>query len=396
MKAIINAKLCFPEEIREGSLLMEGKTILAAGDVKIPEGAEIIDARGLYAGPGLVDEHCHGYQQCGEFANIVDDPLAVAANHLLHGTTSITPSAGYTNSLESYLFMIGECQKGAADENSSIVGMHFEGPFVSSRFGAHSELANPYSREFCDKIFAAAKGMTVHSTYAPEIPAAPEYERLLTENGIIHDIGHTGAGPADIERAVANGARIVTHLYDAMGNYRGVEEASFVTGDPQDCVSDIVLGTPGLYYELICDSIGAHVTKYSIRKAYRAAGEDFIILITDSTAHKDIPVTEEARAKVFDHFGVYEVDDLNFNDLGELSGSRLTLDKGCHNFMKATGCDVRVAFKCASTNPARALGLSAKIGSIEAGHDADILLVDDDFYVHKLFFKGKEIENIRH
>lgn len=396
MKAIINAKLVFPEEIREGSLLMEGRKIIAAGDVKIPEGAEIIDANGLYAGPGLVDEHVHGYQQYGEMVNIVDDPLSVAAKHLLHGTTSITPSAGYTNSLESYLFMIGECRKGAADENSSVVGMHFEGPFVSNKFGAHSELANPYSREFCEKIFAAAKGMTVHSTYAPEIPDAPEYERLLTENGIIHDIGHTGAGPSDIERAVANGARIVTHLYDAMGNYRGVEEASWVTGDPQDCVSDIVLGTPGLYYELICDSIGAHVTKYSIRKAYRAAGENFIILITDSTAHKDIPTTDEARANVFDHFGVYEVDDLNFNDLGELSGSRLTLDKGCRNFMKAAGADIRVAFKCASTNPARALGLNSTIGSIEPGHDADVLLVDENFYVHKLFFKGQEIRGIRH
>ena len=396
MKAITNAKLVFPEEIREGALLIEGKKIIAAGNVQIPKGAEIIDAKGLYAGPGLVDEHCHGYQQCGIFAEAVDDPSAVAANHLLHGTTSITPSAGYTNSLESYLFMIGECRKGAADENSSIVGMHFEGPFVSSRFGAHAELANPYSREFCDRIFSAARGMTVHSTYAPEIPAAMEYERLLTENGIIHDIGHTGAGPADIERAVANGARIVTHLYDAMGNYRGVEEASFVTGDPQDCVSDIVLGTPGLYYELICDSIGAHVTKYSARKAFRAAGEDFIILITDATAHADAPTTEEARKKVFDHFGVYEVPDLNFNDLGELSGSRLTLDKGCRNFMKMTGADLRVAFKCASTNPARALGLSAEIGSIEAGHDADVLLADEDFTVHRLFFKGKEIRNIRH
>ena len=396
MKAIINAKLVFPEDIREGSVLFEGKKIIAAGDISIPEGTEVIDAKGLYAGPGLVDEHCHGYQQHGELIGIVDDPVKMAANHLLHGTTSITPSAGYTNTLEQYLFMIDGCRKGVEDENSNIVGMHFEGPFVSSKFGAHSELATPYSRQYCETVFEAAKGMTVHSTYAPELPAAPEYERLLTEYGIIHDIGHTGAGVKDIERAVANGARIVTHLYDAMGNSRGVEKASYVTGDPQDCVSDIVLGTPGLYYELICDSIGAHVTKYSARKAYRAAGEDFIILITDSTAHADVPVTDEARSKVFDNFGVYEVSDLNFNDLGELSGSRLTLDKGCHNFMKMTGADIRVAFKCASTNPAKALGLNKNIGSIEAGHDADILLVDDDFYVHRLFFKGTEIEGIRH
>ena len=61
IKAIVNGKLVFPDEIKEGTVLIEDGKILAAGDVIPPKGAEIIDAEGLYVGPGLVDEHNHGF-----------------------------------------------------------------------------------------------------------------------------------------------------------------------------------------------------------------------------------------------------------------------------------------------------------------------------------------------
>ena len=56
MKAIVNGKLVFPDRIMEGTLLMEGQKIVAAGKVIVPEGAEIIDAKGLFVGPGFVDQ----------------------------------------------------------------------------------------------------------------------------------------------------------------------------------------------------------------------------------------------------------------------------------------------------------------------------------------------------
>ena len=59
MDALVNCKLVFPDEVREGTLLMDGGKIVAAGAVEIPEGAKIIDAQGAYAGPGLFDIHCH-------------------------------------------------------------------------------------------------------------------------------------------------------------------------------------------------------------------------------------------------------------------------------------------------------------------------------------------------
>lgn len=83
--------------------------------------------------------------------------------------------------------------------------------------------------------------------------------------------------------------------------------------------------------------------------------------------------------------------DLNFNETGGLSGSRLVLAGACANFIRYAGGDVRIAFKCASTNPAKALGLDEKIGSILPGRDANIIFVDDEFGVQKVFFRGEEV-----
>jgi N-acetylglucosamine-6-phosphate deacetylase len=147
----------------------------------------------------------------------------------------------------------------------------------------------------------------------------------------------------------------------------------------------VALAIPGLYYELICDSRGIHVPPYCARLALRTAGEDHIILITDCVCRvshdpADYPSEDKMSAT-----------DLNFNEVGGLSGSRLVLSGACANFIRYAGADVRVAFKCAATNPARALGLDDRIGSIEPGRDANILFVDDAFQVQKVIFRGEEI-----
>ena len=61
------------------------------------------------------------------------------------------------------------------------------------------------------------------------------------------------------------------------------------------------------------------------------------------------------------------------------------------NFMKFTGADVRVAFKCAATNPAKALRVDDRVGSILPGRDANILFVDEGFNVKQIYFRGNKL-----
>ncbi len=389
MKAIINGKLVFPDRICEGVLLIDNGKIIASGEnVVVPEGAEIIDAKGLYVGPGLLDQHLHGYSSCGERIDVIHDTKGVAERHLKHGTTTITPSVAYSCTKEDALKIIEQCVELSEDRNSTVAGIHFEGPFINASKGANSHLAWEYSDEVCDMVFSAAKGHALHCTYAPEMPWAQRVEDMLEKYGIRAAIGHTTSDPENIYRAVKKGATIVTHLFDAMGNYR--DNPAETTGDPQDCVSDIVLSIPGLYYELICDSRCVHVTAVSQRQTLRAGGEDYVICLSDCTGRAavlnrgDFPPEDPRSAE-----------DLNWNLLGQLSGSSLTTAMSVKNFKRTTGCDIRVAFKCGSTNSAKALGLYDRVGSIEGGRDANIIFVDEDFNVKEVYFLGEKVEDIR-
>ena len=392
MKAIVHANLVLPERIvPDSTILFENGRILASGPVEAPEGAEIIDAHGLYAGPGLVDEHLHGYHWGSESWAVQDDCRAVAAAHLKHGTTTMTPSASYSLTPDEFKSVIRQCREMVEAGGTTVAGVHFEGPFTNPKFGSLAELAWTYSREVCEELFDLAGPTVLHCTYAPELPNAPELERMLAERGIIADIGHTEAAWPEVVRAVANGARIYTHQFDASSHHLGPQKAAEMTGDVQGSAAVCGLALPELYHELICDSLGAHVTEANVRMALRAAGEDRIVLITDAS----VGGTEGGDGTMAPPVTGVAADDLNYDYRGQLSGSRLTLDAACRNFMRMTGCDVRLAFKCAATNPAKALGLFGQVGSVEPRKTANILLVDGGFRVHQIFFHGEPVPEVR-
>lgn len=388
MKAFVNAKLVFPDRVQEGTVLVENGKILASGDVIPPAEAEIIDVQGAYIGPGLVDIHSHGY--VGDASepcySVYEYPYEMSRAHLRKGTTTLTPSCSYSQTVERFMKGIRNCKSAMEKEDCTIVGIHFEGPFTNPNYGSNKDRTWKYSRELCDMIFDEADGAVVHCTYAPEMPHGEEMEQILKERGVIADIGHTEVGPEDAARAVKNGARIVTHLYDAMGCWRGKDVPRKSYGVRADSADMVLLAIPGLYYELICDSRGVHVKPENARMAFRAAGEDAIILVTDCADLRDYdpadyPLENKRSAP-----------DLYFNDAGELSASCLDMTSACRNFMRFTGADVRTAFKCASTNPAKAINMDDKFGSILPGRDANLLIVDEDFHLQDVYFRGKKVE----
>ena len=390
MKAIVHARVVLPDRvIPDGCILFDRGVILASGGICPPPEAEVVDAGGLYAGPGFVDQHLHGYYWRGESHDVTEDCAAVAAGHLKHGTTTMTPSAAYNLSREEFVSVIRGCNDALARGGTTIAGVHFEGPYTNPAYGSMADRAWAYSRREFESLLDLAGRNVLHCTYAPELPCAPEIERILAERGVIADVGHTCAGPEDMERAFACGARIVTHTFDAMGHRLGVEAAAKATGDAQGSSAVAALAIPGFYYELICDSLCAHVAATNARMALRVAGEDHVVLVTDVSVESSGPDAAPPQPA----FAV--ATDLNFDAEGGLSGSHLTLNRACANFMRMTGTDVRVAFKCASTNPARALGLFNRVGSLEPRKDANIVLTDGDFNVRAVWFRGEPVAEVR-
>ena len=380
-KAIINGKLVYPEGITEGVLLMENGRIVSGPLSEVPADAEVIDAAGLYVGPGLIDEHVHGFHKGDKAYDIIDDARAVAREHLKCGTTAILPSPSYSLKLSQYLSVIEQCLCGI-EAGESIVGIHLEGPYINHTMGAGRKFAWKFDAKIFESLFTAGRGHVRMCTYAPEMRWGEEVEEIISRQNARLAIGHTSADPASLERARRKGARIATHLFDGTGHYLGVH-AFDKTGDPQDSVSDVLLGFPDMYYELICDSVGAHTSPYSQRLALKCAGEDHIILISDCTLHK--------RALLEPENYDLSVPDVNFGKDGRIFGSRLTVADSAANFRKSTDIGMQGLFKCASTNAAAALGLREDHGSIETGRYANIVFADEEFRILTTIYKGETV-----
>ena len=121
MKAIINAELVMRDHlIPEAVLFIEGDKIAGFGEMRtttIPEGCEIIDAKGAYVGPGFVDIHCHS----GDEIRFHIDPLRAARFHLTAGTTSVLPTLGYGSTTPQYLEYIPRIREAMSDQVQHIV-----------------------------------------------------------------------------------------------------------------------------------------------------------------------------------------------------------------------------------------------------------------------------------
>jgi len=170
------------------------------------------------------------------------------------------------------------------------------------------------------------------------------------------------------------GLRIGTHHTNATGDRIFYPEVRGV------CVDEAVNYNREIYAELICDSMGIHVDPYMLRLVRRIKGDDRVILISDAYAC-DGPVPP----------GYDGVDDINFDWSGEIAGSKLTLDIACRNMLAHTGCSVCDAFRFASYNPARAIGMLDR-GEIAVGKRADLVIVDHWMSVQKVIFAGEEVQ----
>lgn len=302
--------------------------------------------------PGYVDIHCHA----GGETPFHEDPQKVLDYHLSHGTTGILATfyrdlwfektLEYTNKMKA--FMGG---------SSTLLGVHLEGPYLNPRYGTMLGIENAVDPEQYKAL--ADTGIIRQWTYAPEVPGTGEFVRYIASKGIVPAIGHTEATPAQVYAAPGNGAKIVTHLFDAMGNpptlWCGTEETN---------TSTACLVCDGFYYEIICDRKGIHVRPDKIRLAIKAVGTERIVGITDC------------------FMGAEDGSDVNFID-GILSGSKLTMEQVARNFL-ALGLTVPQVLQITAANPAAAIGMADVVGSLKPGCRGDLLLVDEKLELYEV------------
>lgn len=360
-------------------------------DVKIKDGkftdeniAEdtVIDAQGDYLIPGLVDIHFHGCDGY-DFSDGTPEALeTIGAYELKNGITSICP-ASMTLSEET---LAGVCENAYAyhskpesdkPEGARLCGIHLEGPFLSmEKKGAQNPayIKTPDIAMF-NRLQEAAHGLVRLITIAPEEEGAEEFIRELSSKVHI-SVGHTGCDYDTAVKAFELGADHVTHFFNAMPTF--THRAPGVFGAAFD--------EKHVMPEMICD--GVHIHPSAVRVAFSLFGKERMIMISDSmmaTGMKDgeyslggLPVTVRGNLATLKD--------------GTIAGSATNL-MDCVRKVVTMGIPLETAVRCATYNPAKAIGVDTVCGSIEAGKYGDcVLLSKDNLATQKVIFGGKVVE----
>lgn len=362
---------------RKGFVL--GDVCVKDGVLVNESGDKAVDVTGCYVIPGLIDLHFHGC--VGEdFSDATPDGLQKIADYeLSRGITGICP-AGMTLGEDT---LTAICQN-AADHiegnkpGAEVLGIHLEGPFISmAKKGAQNgDFVHAPDGDMLERLQKAARGHVKLVTMAPEEPGAIEFIHRAKELGVRVSLGHTTADYDTATAAYNAGARQATHLFNAMPPFTHREPG--VIGAAADQEEVMV--------ELISD--GVHVHPSAVRAVFRMFGPRRMILISDSLRAAGMGDGEYPFGGQF-----IEVHGARATILGHpetLAGSVSDL-MGCVKRATEFGVSLWAAVTAASTNPAKALGVYDRLGSLDAGKDANFAVLGADYSLKAVVFRGQVV-----
>jgi N-acetylglucosamine-6-phosphate deacetylase len=233
---------------------------------------------------GFVDLQVNGYGgvSFSSLALTADDVRKVADALAARGTEAFCPTVVTASAAvyEHVLPILGAAAR-SADLAGRILGIHLEGPFISSEegaVGAHSKAhVLPPSIDSLDRLMDLAGGAVRLLTVAPEKPGAAELIAHARCAGITVSIGHTLAGADDIQRAIDAGATLSTHLGNGCPNFMHRHDNPIW---PQ-------LAAEGLTAMLITD--GHHLPPTFIRAVLAAKGPGRVIVTSDASPVAGLP-----------------------------------------------------------------------------------------------------------
>ncbi|MCQ8769114.1 N-acetylglucosamine-6-phosphate deacetylase [Streptomyces telluris] len=358
--------------VEDGRVTVEGRRIAAneSGD------QAVLDLPGHWIVPGFVDMHVHGGGGASFSAGDPEEALTAIRTHRAHGTTTMVASTvtGDLDDLARQAAVLSELT-----EQGDLAGIHFEGPFISPhRCGAHQpELLRDPQPADVRKLVDAARGAARMMTLAPELAGGLDSVRLLADHGVVAAVGHTDSSYEATLDAIEAGATVATHLFNAMPSlmHRAPGPIAALLEDERVTV------------ELIND--GTHLHPAVLELAFARAGADRVAFITDAMGAAGMsdgmyplgPMSVEVKD------GVARIAD--GPTAGSIAGSTLTLDTAFKRAVTIDELTVDQAVRALSANPARLLGVADRVGSLEPGKDADLVVLDASYDLVGVMRKGE-------
>ncbi|MCZ7649142.1 MAG: N-acetylglucosamine-6-phosphate deacetylase [Planctomycetota bacterium] len=339
-----------------------------AGGV-VPEHAMLCDGKGLVACPGFIDLHVHGGMG-SDFMDATEEGFqTIGAYHAAGGTTAYLPTTA-TESPRAIFACIDRAAKCREQGigGVEILGVHVEGPYMAPRkHGCHDpgfvrEPSREENRGYLDRAHVVRR-----ITCAPEVPGVQPFIREASREGIVVSGGHSDATFAQTLQAVENGMSMITHLYSAMSTI-AKDGPHRVAGMLEATLLDDRLAT-----ELIADL--RHAPKELLLLALKAKARDTVCFTTDAMRGAGMPdgvytFGSLRGTKAVVQGGVAR----NAANTGFASSTVRMIDL-VRNGVEILGLSLEAAVRRASLIPARIAGVERRKGTLEAGKDADIVLL---------------------
>ena len=370
------------------NIYIEGKGIVKS-DLKVEdgkikcfcenkEGLELDDKYIVVT--GFIDRHIHGANASDTMYATFKDLDNISKTIAEEGVTSFLPTTMTDDEgrIKKALKNIKDYMDSGRIVGAEVIGAHLEGPFISPKHKGAQPLEyilKPDVKKF--KEFEEASGGNIREvTFAYE-EDGKEFCKYLASKKITASLGHTDAKVDDVFDAVKNGATSATHTYNAMKGLHH-REAGTVGG---------VFLCDEIYAEVICDFV--HVSPAAIKVLFKMKGKDKVTIITDALECKHCPdgVYKLAGQDVY-----LKGKEARLAD-GTLAGSTLYMNDGIRNLKNLLDLSIEDAVNLASINPARALSVDDKKGSIAIGKDADFAVIDKELNVYMTVVKGEIVYN---
>jgi N-acetylglucosamine-6-phosphate deacetylase len=321
-----------------------------------------VDLRGTVV-PGFVDLQVNGWGRRDVLEGTVQAIEAIAVSLPARGVTAWLPTIVSASApdrlaaIDAVADAMARQRRGAAG-GARILGVHLEGPWISAaRAGAHDLSAlEPPNELSIEQSLTRAPGVVRIVTLAPELPGGLDAIRQVVGADAVASIGHTDASFDETVAAVNAGARMATHLYNAMRPMHHREPG----------VIGAVLTDPRVVAGVIAD--GIHVDPSVVSLVFRAKPER-VVLVSDVVAGEGT----EGAARLAD---------------GTLAGALSGLSDGVSVAVGA-GVLVDYAIEAATLTPAEAIG--APIGRLTPGAPADFVLLDDDLRPRATYVGGERV-----
>jgi N-acetylglucosamine-6-phosphate deacetylase len=324
--------------------------------------------------PGFVNLHVHGGRGLDVNALGAEGREgllgALAAEQASQGVTAFLPTLvpappeALCRALEAIARHVEAARRETGPPRGArVLGAYLEGPFVSPRRAgalAPDALRAP-DGALLEDLLAAAAGTLRIMTVAPELPGALAIIERLAAAGVVPAVGHSDGTAADLRRAVAAGARHVTHFFNAMRGF-GHREVGLVGGAWLE---------PGLTFEII--GCGAHLAPDAVRLHLRLAGPGRTALVTDAIAARglgDGPCRLGGLA-VLVTGGVARLAEVEGHPL---AGSVVAFDEALRFLVERVGVAPAAAIAMATEAPARLLAYEG--GRLAEGAPADVVRLD--------------------